>query len=254
MSRIKNFLSIAFILLTITAFSQTNKPETGAFGIRAGVSIPNYGLGFTFSRMLKKNIECGSSIGFSISSTKSSQTTSGIKVSSTSGLLDASQDYNYRFLNYTATLAPFLVYHIPTNNNLDVFAGGRLLFALSEQTNYTHVNRLYADNYESKSSSDIDFPISFGVGAGVLVGADYYFRKNMAVGVSGNLGFSSTFQHGTQTEKTTTTNSGSLNPSQGVTNSEQKWTKRNFNTNTGLNGSVGINFTFFFARKVAYKS
>lgn len=254
MNKTKFLLGITFLLLTSTTFSQTNKPEAGAFGIRAGVSIPNVGIGLTFSRMLKKNIECGSSIGFTISSSKHNQTSSGIMVYSTNGFIDVSQDYNYRFLNYTATLAPFLVYHIPTNINLDVFAGGRLLFALSEQTNYTHVNRLYANNYESKSSSHIDFPFSFGVGAGVLIGADYYFRRNMAVGMSGNLGFSSSFQHGTQAEKTTTTNSGSLNPSQGVTNSEQKWNKRNFYTNTGLNGSVGINFTIFFARKVSDKS
>jgi len=242
------------LLLTSTTFSQTNKPEAGSFGIRAGVSIPNIGIGFTFSRMLKKNIECGSSFGVSFGSTKSFQKTSGLKWSSTTGLIDVNQDFSTRSFSYMASVSPFLVYHIPTNNNLDVFAGGRLHFSLSDQTTYTYVSRFYTENFDYKNSSNTDVPLSFGVGAGILIGADYYFRKNMAIGVSGNLGFSSTFQHGTRTEQTTITNSGTLNPSQGVTYSEQKWTTRNLNTNTGINASVGINFTFFFARKTINNS
>lgn len=252
MKKTKLILSTMFLLITSTIFSQTNKPNVGEFGIRVGVNIPNFGLGFTFSRLLKKNIECGSSIGFSISSTKSSQTTYGIKMSSTSGnMIDVKQDFYSRFLSYTINIAPFLAYHIPIKNNLDVFAGGRLLFSLGEQTNYKNINRLYADNYESKGVAQFDMPIYFGIGAGALIGADYYFRKNMAVGVSGYLGFISTINYGTQTEKTTTTNSGSLNPTQGVKYHEQKWSRRDFYTNTGANGNVGINFTFFFTRKIS---
>ncbi len=254
MDKTKYFLLMSLLFLTSTTFSQTNKPEAGSFGIRAGVSIPNVGIGLTFSRMLKKNIECGASIGVSFATSKSFQTTSGIKMWSTTGWIDVSQDYSNRFFSYTTSLSPFLVYHIPTNNNLDIFAGGRANFSLSKQTNYTHVNRFYADNYEYKSTSKFNFPFSFGVGAGVLIGADYYFRKNMAVGVSGNLGFTSTFQHGTQTEKTTITNSGTQNPTQGTSYSEQKWTIRNLNTTTAFNGSVGINFTFIFPRKTVEKS
>ncbi len=249
----KAFFILSFLSLYVWTFSQTNKPDVGGFGIKVGVSIPNIGLGLTFSRQLKSNLEFGASAGFSFSTSKSRQvTTQGF--TTINGWTNGNYEYTQRYFSYAISVSPFLVYHFPINNNLDVFAGGRLLFSVGRQINYTNTHRYYTANYESKNTSNIRFPFSFGAGAGVLLGADYYFRKNMAVGVSGNIGFTSLFQSGTQTEKVIQTNSGTLNPIQGTTYSEQKRAIKSVYTNTGLNGSVGVNFTFYFARQRTKKS
>ena len=128
---------------------------------------------------------------------------------------------------------------------MDVYAGGYVSLSLGHQIKFQYITREYATGYESKNTGNWRIPFSFAVGAGALLGADYYFRKNIAIGVSGLVGFSSSFQYGNQIEQVISTNTGSLNPRQGTTSSEQKRTLKNAYTSTGLSGGAGLNFIFF---------
>ena len=244
----KSIILLAILTLSVGGFAQTNKPNVGDWGVKVGVNVPNWGIGFTFSRMLKKNLECGASLGASFSTSKYAQTNNTI-IYTLSGDVIGTHEFMQKSLNYTLSVAPFLAYHIPINNNLDVYAGGRLYLSMSKSIYYTSQTRYYAPNFEDLGTSKQIYPFSFGAGAGVLIGADYYFKKNMAIGVSGNLGFAANFQFGKNVEKRMSIQSGSQNPYQGFYSSEQSYTLKNIYTSTGANGNVGINFTFYFARK-----
>jgi hypothetical protein len=243
------FISTVFVLTALTLSSQANKPVAGDFGIRTGFYFQNApGGSIMIGKRLPKNLESGIGIVFAFNN--SSRTiTDTIQAASTTGFISAKSENVSKTFNYRVHLSPYLVYHFPIKNNVDVFAGGYLAFFAGNTPRNENIVRVYADNYERKSITTNKFPLTFGIGAGFLVGAEYYVHKNIAVGLAGNLGFSSTMQFGKQLRKTELINSGSLNPSQNSSITETASTIKNIDNNVSLSGGVGFNLTFFFTVK-----
>ena len=244
----KSIFFLALVLFSTTLFSQANKPQVGDFGIRTGIYfLGNQGTGITFSKMLNKNLETGMALNFTFNGSKRSSLDT-ITIFIDTNRISAKQKYANSSFSYTISLTPYLAYHFPLKNNFDVYAGGWIsLFAGNTPVNKSQQN-IYADNYNQNRTTTIYSPFTFGTGAGLLFGADYFFHKNISVGLSGTFGFATSFQYGKEITKVISENSGSLNTQQTNTNTERARTIKNIDGNFALRGGVGITLNFFFTR------
>lgn len=201
-----------------------------------------------FGKMLPKNLEAGMGMTFTFDQNSQSKTDT-VQIYTGNGYISVKSENSSSSLFYAIHLSPYLVYHFPIKSNVDVFAGGFLALRIGNKSRYRYTTRQYADDYEYKSVTTVTDPFSFGVGAGALVGAEYFVHKNIAVGLSGNFGFSNSMQFGREIKRTEVTNSGVFNPIQGSSSSEVATQIKNIRNSLSLRGGVGFNLTFFFTRK-----
>lgn len=251
--KLKIALAVLFFSTT-QLFAQTNKPSIDDFGIRTGFYFLNApGGSIMLGKMLPKNLESGIGILFTFNNYSHTTNDTSQAMSTTGSFIPVKSENTVKWFSYAINLSPYLVYHFPIKNNVDVYAGSYIsVFAGNTPKNETY-NRRYADNYEYKNKATAIQPLSFGVGAGFIVGAEYYVHKNIAVGLTGNLGFTTSMQFGKQTRKTEVVNTGSLNPSQDNRTTETASTLKNIDNSVSLRGGVGFNLTFFFAKHAKEK-
>lgn len=248
-------LLTAVLLLSITtAFAQANKPASGDFGLRYGVAF-NGGFvqQFTFSRFVKQNLECGAGVTFYYSHSKSTSEENLAPIYTLDGLSPATQKKTFLFTQFNVGINPFLVYHFPTKNNLDIYAGGGASFSIWQTNKDQVTTSILATNYENKEVRNTKSPLTFGGGLNAILGCQFFFYKNLAIGAQGGLGFNLQGTAGKSNTETTTTNSGSAHPSPGITTVAGLIERSSTGMSIGLNGNVGMNLTFYFGRKEKVK-
>ena len=244
----KSIFFLALLLFSTTLFSQANKPQVGDFGIRTGIYfLGNQGTGITFSKMLKKNLESGIALNFTFNGSKHNSIDT-VTIFITTNKISAKQENSNSSFGYNINLTPFLSYHFPLKNNFDVYAGGWATVFAGNTPISKNQQHIYADNYSQSRTTTTYSPFTFGTGAGLLFGADYFFHKNISVGLSGTFGFVTSFQYGKEITKVISENSGSLNTQQTNASTERARTIKNIDGNIALHGGVGITLNFFFTR------
>ena len=214
MKRISAVLVI--LAATLSAMAQENKPAEGAFGIGFVEGFfPNQQNVF-FSYMVKNNIEVGGTVGFQFNRNRNS-TFDSLYVTGT-GFQELHANRENKAVTTTANvfITPLFKYHFAVKNNLDVFLGANLPIGISPGTKTVNSVIVTADNYNSTGTTTTTAPVSVTVGAGVLLGCQYFFYKNLALGATANLGFSATVANGYDVTTITGSNSGSNNPATGT--------------------------------------
>ena len=243
------FLFLLVIVSAVT-FGQDNKPLTGDFGIRYGVAFNGtFAQTLALSGMVTKNWEVG--VGFSISySNVKTQSISTNEIDN--GIQDISVTETATNIAKTlsATLIPYAVYHFPVKTNVDLYAGANLNIGTGSITLDHNERSEYTGNgYYELEVTDFKYPVGYQVGGAILVGCQYFFYKNLAVGVDANLGAALTVQQGPYTITEQTVNSGINNTNTINANSvtNDKLDNRTFSAKSA--SSAGVYLTFYFASK-----
>lgn len=242
------FAPFLLLLVTTVVFSQTNKPGVGDWGVRYGVYFNgSFSQQLIFTRMLKKNLEVGMGVGISFQS-RNTTSTDSVLVSAIGGDVPGIREYTTQTTNLYVSLNPFLLYHFPVKNNLDLYMGAGISLGVSDAIANKEITRRYLANYEYKEEVINRSPVLFVGGASAIVGCQYFFYKNLAIGAQGGLGFSVNGSSGKVNSKKTVTNSGVLNPVQGIVTIDDQMTQKTISTSAGIAGNVGLNLTFYFSR------
>ncbi|HLP52076.1 MAG TPA: hypothetical protein VK154_14405 [Chitinophagales bacterium] len=245
----KNKIALLFLLLlSATTFSQANKPAVGDWGIRYGVFFNGgFGQQLTFTRMLKKNLEVG--LGVTATFQMNKQTTNNlVTVDALNGVLPAERELTTVSNSLNIALNPFLLYHFPIKSNLDLYMGGGVNVGVNSSLRNSSVTRIHATDYEMKEEEAINNSPTIYGGASAIIGCQYFFYKNLAIGAQAGFGFSAGGSTGKAGSKTITTNSGALNPIQGEVIEDSNVTFKQTTASAGIAGNVGLNLTFYFAR------
>jgi hypothetical protein len=244
----KLFSLFVLSVVCIPAFSQTNKPATGDWGLHYYVGFNgSFTQGFEFSRLLKNNLEGGAGLNFSVNSITNSQTES-THVSGNSGTLNAQISTTNKQIPYVIYSRGYLLYHFPVKSNLDLYAGGEIASGFNGQANNVSITESSATNFLEKKTQRSYLPLAYGFGASGRLGCRFFFYKNLSLGMQGSLGFNSTITNGKQGSTFTVTESGSDNPLQGTTITESTRHINSATIGAALSGSVVLNLSFYFTR------
>jgi hypothetical protein len=212
-------ISIAVIILvaSLSAMAQDNKPTAGCFGIGYVVGFFPVQQNVGFSYLVADNLEVGGSIGFQFNRSRNS-TYDSLFVTGTNFTSLAARREN-RAVTTTANvfIAPMVKYHFNVKSNLDVFVGGVIPIGVGPGTKTVNSIIVTADNYNSTGSTTTTAPVNVSVGAGVLLGCQYFFYKNLALGATASLGFSATMADGNNVTTISDKETGSNNPGTGTT-------------------------------------
>jgi hypothetical protein len=212
-------ISIAVIILvaSLSAMAQDNKPTAGCFGIGYVVGFFPVQQNVGFSYLVADNLEVGGSIGFQFNRSRNS-TYDSLFVTGTGFTSLAAQREN-KAVTTTAnvTIAPMVKYHFSVKSNLDVFVGGVIPIGVGPGTKTVNSIIVTADNYNSTGSTTTKAPVNVSVGAGVLLGCQYFFYKNLALGATASLGFNATMADGNNVTTISDSETGSNNPGTGTT-------------------------------------
>jgi hypothetical protein len=212
-------ICLAFIILTasMAGMAQENKPTEGFMGVGYGVSFFPTMQHVNFTYMVSNRIEVGGTLGFLFSRVRNS-TFDSLPVEGT-GFVTLPGQEEKRTVTTTATvfITPLFKYHFDVKNNLDVYLGANLPIGVGTGTKTVTSDIITASNYNSAGTVTTTPPVNVSVGAGLLLGCQYFFYKNLAVGAEANLGFTATIANGNNKTVTAGSETGSNNPANGAT-------------------------------------
>ncbi|MDB5282310.1 MAG: hypothetical protein JWO06_1385 [Bacteroidota bacterium] len=235
----RSIILIYLLLIINFASAQTNKPAEGDIGIRYGVAFNGtFAQTIALSGILKNGFEFGTGIRVLYVSTKSESISTNTAIGAnsvtiTNQISTSSQRY------VSVSLLPYAVYHFPVKGNLDVYAGLNMLIGAGPV--YLYNNRTFEFSGRNFTQVSITYksPPAYQVGGGITLGCQYFFYKQLALGVEANFGAGYTAQKGplTITE---------------VANNISATTKENLDTHSltiQSASSAGVYLTFYFERK-----
>jgi hypothetical protein len=239
---------VALAFLTTTAFSQANKPQPGDLGLHYGVVFNgSFSQQLALSGWLKKGLEAGAGVSFSFNQINGNYSDS-TDVTTSVNTIRGIRNMEVRNTTLSVALNPYLLYHFPTKNNLDIYTGGSLSVGLAPVLKDTRNTTLQATNYYQKEEITNKQPVGVNFGAGIILGCQFFFYKNLSLGAQGNLGFSSSVADGIVGSKRVVTNSGADNPSASEID-DNTTHAQTLRTNLSLAGNVGLTLNFYFSKK-----
>ena len=245
-------ICLAFIVLTcsIAAMAQENKPVAGFFGVGYGVSFFPTAQHVNFTYIVSDKLEVGGTVGFQYIRSRSSTFDSLQIVGSNSVFLAAQEEHKTVTTAAHVFITPLVKYHFGVKNNLDVYLGANLPIGVGTGPQTVNSDIVTASNYNSTNSTTNTPPVSVSVGAGLLLGCQYFFYKNLAVGAEANLGFSTTIANGNNVTKISGSNTGSNNPDAGVaiptvTNKDMV---KNDTENLGMLHAFALSVSWYFGK------
>jgi hypothetical protein len=212
-------ICIAFLFLAgiLSVRAQENKPDPGSFGIGYGIGLmPPFPEGVNFTYVITDHIEFGGTVWFvftrSRNSTFDSTTVLGTGLTS----LAAQRETRTITTQTTVGITPLVKYHFKTKNNLDVYVGANLPIGVGTGTKTVSSIIVTANDYNSTGSTTTTGPVSVTIGAGILLGCQYFFYQHLALGLESNLGFTANIANGYNKTVDAASNSGSNNPETGT--------------------------------------
>ena len=213
-----------FFVAALTAMAQNNKPEAGNLSVGFGyfffAAQPQFGLAY----MVSKKLEVGGSVGVGFNRTRNS-TFDSIPVTTNNFTSPvALEEKRNVSVQATAIIAPLIKYHFDIKNNFDFYIGGDIPVGISMVSKTVYADIVTTNNFKQSEVVTSKAPVTITISEGLMLGARYFFIKNMAVGAEANLGFSSSISNGNINNQTTTSNAGSINPlnSNETSNSRQQ--------------------------------
>ncbi len=258
MNKKRNFTTIT-MLICLLAAGQTNKPVIGDFGVKYGVSFNGTAIqGLTFSGLVTNHWEVGSSVNVQYSQSTaasiSAQQTYYDHPSGQSGFYVIGQQTTTSS-NKTMALSinPFILYHFEIKSNLDLYTGANLSLGTGSITLSNSSNSVtVATDYYSQIINSTTYPFGYSVGGGLMLGGQYFFYKNLALGISANLGITYIGRKGTEVVSYTNINSGSQNNNVPI-NSGTYYGEINSHTLSLASSSVGLSLVFYISPKKKVK-
>jgi hypothetical protein len=211
--------SIAIVILTASfiARAQDNKPAPGSFGVGYGVSFFPLSQDIRFTYMVDSHIEVGGAIGLGFSHSRSSTFDSTTVFTTGFTALAANEEHRTVTTSTSFAITPLVKYHFTTKNNLDIYTGADLPVGVSTGNKTVVSDIVTATDYNSTGTTTTKPAVTATVGAGILLGCQYFFYQNLALGAEANIGFTASIQNGNDVSTTSVNNSGSNNPAAGIT-------------------------------------
>ena len=241
------FTIIATLTIFIASNAQDNKPEPGKTGVGFSI-IGGVGNRLVLSRTIKNGLEPGIQLGFNQSKTKNSFIDS-VNVNTTQGNRTALRTATFTTSGMELTVIPFILKHADIASNIDAFVGLQvpLIFGPG-QTTVTNTKIERAD-YLQEIAVEQKSPSTSSVGVNVVLGAQWFFHKNLAIGTICGIGAAFGTDKGNIESSTVTTNSGSGNP-QTIGNPSRTVNTisiRNFKTSSinTFNNFIGFYLTYY---------
>ncbi|MDB5282673.1 MAG: hypothetical protein JWO06_1748 [Bacteroidota bacterium] len=246
----KTKLIMFSMLFSIVAFGQDNKFSNGDFALRYGVYFNGaVNQQFTFGRIIKQNWEVGTTFSFSFTTHKNTNTDTTSQYYFGRSNTSLNREIDNSQTNFSFGLTPYMVYHFKTNNNLDIYTGPYLSLLFTDNGPLVTKTTLTGTNLGETEILTNYSPLSIHGGAGIILGCQYFFYKNLALGVQGSLGVTAGGTTGQTLSKDEIDDSGSQNAHQGYIVTRNPQHVSTFDASASLSGNIGINLTFYFAKK-----
>lgn len=246
----KTTILLFLMVITCIAGAQSNKFGKGDFGLRYAVTFNgsiNQSIGL--SGLLTDRLELGSNLqlGYQSTTTTEDQNFTVPTISQGSVSLPGTAHSLTRTLTFDVT--PYFLYHFPTKNNLDFYLGPFVTAGLGKRFKDVSEYNIDQTDFHYYQKQELSTPLDVRFGAGLMLGAQYFFYKNLALGITGNFGASGFFRSGNDGAKTTIVNSGSDNPMPANTTTDSSRATKV--VAWGANGlySGGITLAYYFGRK-----
>ncbi len=247
----KTLFSFLFVTaISVTAFSQSNKPEKG-LGLSYGLNFfGNTTHGVRISYWTKKNIEYGLECTFYYGK-NTSIVEDSVFISTIDGLINrAPQITTGTLMSYGVNFNPIILYHLPTKNNLDLFVGGVLPIGFNNGMGEYSVEKVTdIPNFFMSDLREQSLPKQFYAGLQFTAGTNYFFYDNLAIGASFRLGYNRGFSNGKTIDKIEAISSGANNPdAYSIISYRNELKTSNTSTSFGFNGSALFILSYYFSR------
>jgi hypothetical protein len=243
-------LSIFLILLIgiLSSNAQDNKPDPGAFGIGYGANFMPFSQGVNFTYVATSHIEFGGTVWLVFTRTRSSTFDSLTVIGTGFTTLPAQHEHRTVTTVTTVGITPLVKYHFKTKNNLDVYTGANLPIGIGTGTKTVVSDITTADNFNSTASTTTTGPVTVSIGAGVLLGCQYFFYQHLCFGLETNLGFIASIANGKNKTVDAISNSGSNNPATGTTVNPVTTTSmvKSDSETLSMLHSIGISLSWYF--------
>ena len=239
------YFTLTFLFLAVSAISQENKPTPGRIGV--GFSINN-GMGnrIAINRVLKHEFEIGFEIGFKEEKSREIVKDS-VDIETTEGPNIAWREEKIITPSFNFTIVPVITKHASLASNLDAFIGLQFPLSFGSKTQSTHYTKVSMNNYSSEVNILNKQPATHEIGMNLIFGCQWFFYKNAALGAVCGFGATSYGMKGNCETITTTTNTGSLNPSKISGVSKEIFIRDNrVNTINSFNDILGSFLTYYF--------
>lgn len=240
---------IPLLLIFLFSNAQENKFSTGDIGLQYALDFSgNIQQQLSVSGFVTKNLELGGIISFGYSTSRSSgKGTQYQQARSTDSLLTNYNDINKSW-NYTVNVNPFLVYHFPIGSNLDLYTGGFLILGINNSS-YSDVTTYTAPNFSRTDQDVYTNPPTYELGAGLIIGCQYFFYKRLAIGVQAGIGAAGSFSKGSEGFNSSEMNSGSNNGSPSTYTALNNFSINDKQLSLASSALAGVTLSFYFARK-----
>jgi len=246
----KSKILLTAILISgfLCTYAQDNKPTTGDIGVHYNVAFNGQvQQQIGISDVLSKHLELGGNLLFTYTGTHN-ETNSATYLEAVSGTIPGITSVGTKSKSYSLGLNPYLLYHFAIKSNLDLYAGGSFTVGFGNSSSTTFTTNSGA-NYLSTTNEQISPPATVTLSLGAVLGCQYFFYKNLALGVNCGLGAGYSIQKGNKTDYITSTESGSNNPSSGTNTSGPPFPSvKNETFNLSTMASAGISLAFYFSR------
>lgn len=243
------FLSIALFAFNFSE-AQANKPDKGAFGVGFGV---NYNGSFSpnldFRYIISPRFEVGLGLGLGHSSQSNITTDSVNVLTKNFTTIPGFREVSQKNTNTTVNINPFLLYHFNIKSNLDLFLGLRVGVRINAPAKTENKTTVTASDYSDITTGTKKGGITFGLGSGLILGANYFFYKNLALNATCGLGFSynNTVAKSSYTYTETSSGGNTLNTT--VTNTTYTTPAGTKTVDLALAGNAGLSLLYYFGGK-----
>jgi hypothetical protein len=244
MKRIQTLFTLMVVFFAASA--QDNKPEPGKTGIGLSMS-GGVGNRVVVSRTLKGGLEPG--LQFGLNHSKSNNTAGdSVTVQTNQGPERASRMNNIVNPGTAITVVPFILKHATIESNIDAFCGLQVPMTFGMAPKSTTTTTISRADYENETVSESTSPGTTTVGVNLVLGCQWFFIKNLAIGAVCGIGGSMSSSKGNIETTTTVTNSGSANPMSTVTIQPVTTSTTRDNKNTSIatfNNFLGFYLTYY---------
>jgi hypothetical protein len=247
----KLIIAIFFLTGNFAVMAQDNKPLPGSFGVGYGVSFFPLDQDISFTYMIDNHLEAGGSISLGYSHNRSSTFDSTTVVGTGFTALSANEENRTVTTSASFAISPLFRYHFTTKNNLDIYAGADLPIGVSTGNKTVVSDIITATDFNSTTATTTKPAVTATVGAGILLGCRYFFYQNLALGAEANVGFTASIQNGNDVSTTSASNSGSNNPSSGISipGETTKNQIKNDDVTLGMLHHFSLNLSWYFGTK-----
>lgn len=251
----KQFFLLALWLTALPLFAQENKFSKGDFGIKYGMFFgDNYSSELSFSGMVTNSLEVGGGVTVIYDEFKSVYEQDAPYINTLNGLVSGRVQNRYKNAAIGVKINPFVAYHFPIKSNLDVWLGVNVGFGISNLLKDESTTETTATGYTQKNITKRKFPVRYGVNGGLSVGCQYFFYKNIAIGVQAGLGTGYDFSKGKTITETTMTGWGTAHPNPGKSTSTAEHDSGYQSFGLRANGNVGVTLMFYISPKQKTKA